>query len=184
MATMIREACDGIVAKADERLSWFKILAVLGEFPLSESAQTALEGIVPTVSLVDYLDRDPWLAIAALGVVGTQAKHLSTGVRARIESQLLDLAGRLSHVTLDTEVQETLSDSILAGLIGCTWWQSDGEVRSVALAKLLERLAMGESSPVFARSGPFILRLCEMLPSRQARHFWRARDLLRLRRQL
>ena len=72
-----------------------------------------------------------------------------------------------------------VSDLIVAGLVGCTWWEPNGEARASALAMLLEQLAEGDSSSVFLRSGPFILRLCDALPVSQARQFWRVRNLLR-----
>ena len=113
--------------------------------------------------------------------MASQALHVGSEVRARIEAQILTAASKLDDVELEAEKKERVSDLIVAGLVGCTWWEPNGEARASALAMLLEQLAEGDSSPVFLRSRPFILRLCDALPVSQARHFWRVRNLLRLK---
>jgi hypothetical protein len=178
IARMMRDACSGISAKTDERVNWFKLLAICGDFPLSVSAKDALEGALLEMNVVDYLDQDPWIAIAALRVVGQHAKQWSPAVRARVEIQLLDLATSLGKVTLDADVRAALSTSILDALVSCAWWHAEGEARATALASALERLAE-TGSPVFEGAGLLVLRLCQALPVRQARHLWRTRDLLR-----
>jgi len=180
IAGIVDEACKGIVGKIGERPSWFNLLAVLGEAPPPESTRLALEKVLLSVNLADYVSQDGWLAVAALDLIGSQARYLSAESRARSETQLLEVAAKCSHVKLEAELQEALYDSILTGLIGCTWWKPDRDGRAAALGSLFERLASGDSSAVFLRSGRFILRLCDALPVSQARHLWRARDLLRL----
>ena len=113
--------------------------------------------------------------------MASQALHVRSEVRARIEAQILTAAAKLEDAELEAEKKEMVSDLILAGLVGCTWWTSNGEARAAALAMLLEQLAEGDSSPVFLRSGPFILRLCDALPVSQARQFWRVQDWVRLK---
>jgi hypothetical protein len=178
IARMMRDACSGISAKTDERVNWFKLLAICGDFPLSVSAKDALEGVLLEMNVVDYLDQDPWIAIAALRVVGQHAKQWSPAVRARVEIQLFDLATSVGKVTLDADVRAALSTSILDTLVSCAWWHAEGEARATALASVLERLAE-TGPPVFEGAGLLVLRLCQALPVRQARHLWRTRDLLR-----
>jgi hypothetical protein len=178
IATMIREACTGISAKTDEKLNWLKVLAICGDFPLSAAAKDALEGTLAEVNVTDYVAQDPWVAVAALRIVSQHAKQWSSSIRARIEAQLLDLAANVDKVPLDGEVRAALSTSILDGLISCTWWLAEGEARTAALARVVEPLAE-TASPVLEGAGLLMLRLCEALPVRQARHLWRTRDLLR-----
>jgi tetratricopeptide (TPR) repeat protein len=180
----VDNACTGIVNKSDERGGWFSLGAVLGHMPPADYARSALERVVSSVDLIDYLTRDPVLAIAAVNVIGSQAHHLSGETRRGAEEQLLRLAGALHDGRVDQETENELGDSIVATLIGCTWWQPDGDARAVALARLLERLAGIGSSDVFARGGRFLIRLCDALPVSEARHLWRVRDLLRLKTQL
>ena len=57
------------------------------------------------------------------------------------------------------------------------------EARAAGLARLLERIGKSRSEDLIARSGRFVSRLCDALPIAEARHFWRIRDLLRVRTQ-
>ena len=103
---------------------------------------------------------------------------MSEPIRASIEKQLLDLAKKISEMALEPEVRRALTTSILDSLVSCTWWHAEGEARTIALAKVLERLADAGPS-VFEGAGILVLRLCDALPVREARHLWRVRDLLR-----
>ena len=84
----------------------------------------------------------------------------------------------IGETALDPEVRRALTTSILDSLVSCTWWHAEGEARTIALARVLERLA-DTASPVFEGAGLLVLRLCDALPVREARHLWRVRDLLR-----
>lgn len=81
-------------------------------------------------------------------------------------------------MALEPEVRRAFTTSILDSLVSCTWWHAKGEARTIALAKVLERLADAGPS-VFEGAGLLVLRLCDALPVREARHLWRVRDLLR-----
>ena len=175
----VEEACAGIVGKNNEQWCWNLLGAILGDLPPSESTCTAVEKVLLNADVVDYIHRDPLLAVAVIGVMVSQASHVRSEVRARIETQILTAAAKLNDAELEAEKKEMISDLILAGLVGCAWWEPNGEARASALAMLLEQLAEGDSSSVFLTSGPFILRLCDALPVSQARHFWRVRNLLR-----
>ena len=177
----VEEACAGIVEKNNEQWCWNLLGAILGDLPPSESTCTAVEKVLLNADVVDYIHRDPLLAVAVIGVMVSQASHVRSEVRARIETQILTAAAKLNDAELEAEKKEMISDLILAGLVGCAWWEPNGEARASALAMLLEQLAEGDSSSVFLRSGPFILRLCDALPVSQARRFWRVRNLLRLK---
>ena len=166
----------GIVEKNNERWCWNLLGAILGDFPPSEVTRPAVEKALLSADMVDYIRRDPLLAVAVIGVMASQASHVRSEVRARIEAQILTAAAKLNDAELEAKKNEMVSDLILAGLIGCTWWEPNGEARAAALAMLLEQLAEGDSSPVFLRSGPFVLGLCDALPVSQARQFWNVRD--------
>ena len=183
MTSTVRDAFDRIIARNDERSGWLIILGVCAEFPPSESVKTALESALMSISLFGYANPDPWVLIAALGVIGPQVKHLRKEVRAKIEAELLELAKQVRDLALKADARETLFMTILTGLIGCTWWEPIGEKGAGGFAKILEQLA-NVRSPVFTTSGPLLLRLCEALPASEARHFWRARDLLRRQERL
>ena len=180
-AATAEEACVGIVEKNDEQRCWGQLGVIVGDLPPSDVTRLAVENALLSADLVDYLHRDPSLAVAAMAVMASQARHVRSEVRTGIETQLLVVAARVGDAELEVEKLETISRAILAGLVGCTWWEPDGEARASALAMLFEQLAEGDSSPVFVRSGPFILCLCDALPVSQARHFWRVRNLLRLK---
>lgn len=175
---MVHEACAAISAKEDERLSWMKLFAVYGDFPPAAQALDAIQSTLLAVDLAGYLKSDPWCAVAALRIVSQHAKHWSEPIRANVETQLHDLAKRIGEMPLEPEVRRALTASILDSLVSCTWWHAQGEARTMALARVLERLA-DAGSPVFEGAGLLVLRLCDALPVREARHLWRTRDLLR-----
>ena len=174
----VEEACAGIVGQKDEQRCWAQLGAILGDLPPSEFTQLAVENVLLSADLVDYIHRDPSLAAVVIGVMASQARHLTGEVRTRIEEQLLAAAAVVADAGVEIEKREAISRAILAGLVGCTWREPEGEARASALAMLFERL---DSSPVFVGNGSFILGLCDALPVSQARHFWRLRDLLRLK---
>lgn len=175
---MVQEACGAISAKRDERLSWMKLFAVYGDFPPPEQALDAIQNTLLTVDLAGYLKCDPWCAVAALRIVSQHAKHWSESIPANIETQLLDLATKIGEMTLEPEIRRALTTAIVDSLVSCTWWHAEGEARTIALARVLERLA-DASSPVFEGAGLLVLRLCDALPVREARHLWRTRDMVR-----
>ena len=181
IAITAEEACSGIVEKNDDLRCWGQLGVIVDDLPPSDVTRLVVEKSLLSADLVDYLHRDPALVVAAMAVMAAQARHVRSEVRTRIEAQLLAVAAKVGDAELEAEKRETISRAILAGLVGCTWWEPDGEARASALAILLEQLAEGDSSPVFVRSGPFILCLCDALPVSQARHFWRVRNLLRLK---
>ncbi len=90
-------------------------------------------------------------------MIGAQAHHLSDVTRLAVIEPLLRLAEALGQFTED-EAKDGLAAAIVATLVGVTWLQPDGTARSTALATLLERVST-KSITVFARSGPFVLRL-------------------------
>ena len=120
-----------------------------------------------SADLVDYIHRDPLLTTVVISVMASQARHVSKEVRTRIEAQLLAVAAKVGGAEVEAETREAISRAILAGLVGCTWWEPNGEARAASLARLFERLAESDSSPVFVSSGSFILGLCEC-PSRKS----------------
>ena len=197
----VGEACAGIIGKNyernyeqrcwdqlgtvlnDEQRCWVRLRIILGDFPPSESTRLVVEDALLSADLLDYIQRDPMLATLVIDVMASQARHASEKTRTRIETQLLAVAAKAGDAELNAEMRESISRAILAGLVGCTWWELDGEARAASLARLFERLAESDSSPMFVSSGPFILGVCDALPVSQARHFWRVRDLLRLKSQ-
>ena len=147
----VEEACAGIVGKNNEQWCWNLLGAILGDFPPSEFTRPAVEKTLLSAHMVDYIHLDPLLAVAVIGVMASQASHVRSEVRARIEAQILTAAAKLNDAELEAEKKEIVSDLILEGLVGCTWWEPNGEARASALAMLLEQLAEGDSSPVFLR---------------------------------
>ena len=147
----VEEACAGIVGKNNEQWCWNLLGAILGDFPPSEFTRPAVEKTLLSADMVDYIHLDPLLAVAVIGVMASQASHVRSEVRARIEAQILTAAAKLNDAELEAEKKEIVSDLILEGLVGCTWWEPNGEARASALAMLLEQLAEGDSSPVFLR---------------------------------
>jgi hypothetical protein len=175
---LVYEACNAIVVKTDERLNWMKLFAVYGDFPPAAQALDAVQRILLEVDLARYLEDDPWCAVATLSIVSQHAKHWSEPIRAKLETQLLDLATRIGGMVIAPEVRHAITVSIVDSLVSCTWWHAEGEARTIALAKVLERLSATGSS-VFGGAGLLVLRLCDALPVREARHLWRTRDLVR-----
>ena len=145
----VEEACAGLVGKNNEQWCWNLLDAILGDFPPSEFTRPAVEKALLSADMADYIHRDPLLAVAVIGVMASQASHTRSEVRAKIEAQILTAAEKLNDSELEAEKKELVSDLILAGLVGCTWWEPNGEARASALAMLLEQLAEGDSSPVF-----------------------------------
>jgi hypothetical protein len=95
-----------------------------------------------------------------------------------MRAKLFDIAANCDGVAVDAETRRALRHSLLDSLVSGAWWQASGEARAVALAQVLERLA--EVAPaVFEAAGVLVVRLCDALPVREARHLWRIRDLLR-----
>jgi hypothetical protein len=178
IAAMVREACAAIAAKEHERVSWMKLFAVYGDFPPAAEALDAIQSTLLAVDLAEYLRSDPWCAVAALRIVSQHAKQWNEPIRANIETQLLELAKKVGEMALEPEELRALTTSILDSLVSCTWWHAEGEARTIALARVLERLA-DAGPPVFEGAGLLVLRLCDALPVREARHLWRIRDLLR-----
>ena len=181
--TTVGEACAGIVEKNDEQRCWAQLGIILGDLPPSEFTRLAVENVLRSADLGDYIHRDPLLAATAMLVMASQARHVSEETRTRIETQLLAAAAKIGDAELDAETRESISRAVVAGLVGCTWWEPNGEARAASLARLFERLIESDSSPVFVSSGSFILGLCDALPVSQARHFWRVLDFLRLKSQ-
>jgi hypothetical protein len=178
IGAMVHEACAAISAKEDERLSWMKLFAVYGDFPPATQALDAIQSALLAVDLAGYLKNDPWCGVAALRIISQHARYWSEPIRVNIETQLLELAKVIGETAFDPEVRRALTTSILDSLVSCTWWHAEGEARTIALARVLERLA-DTASPVFEGAGLLVLRLCDALPVREARHLWRVRDLLR-----
>jgi hypothetical protein len=176
-------ACRNIIEKSEERRSWLSVGAVLGHLPPEQGTRLSFEHILANVDLVDYLARDPLLAITAVNVTGAQAQHLSDTAREGIIDPLLRLAEALESQSIAEGTKDDLAAAIVATLVGLTWLRPDGTARSSELAEMLERLS-GRSTIVFSRGGPIILRLCDALPVMDARLLWRVRDLVRLKTQL
>ena len=59
--------------------------------------------------MVDYIHREPSLAVAVIGVMASQALHVGSEVRARIEAQILTAASKLDDVELEAEKKERVS---------------------------------------------------------------------------
>lgn len=175
---VVDQACSAILQGNDERLNWLKLLAAYGEFPPAPVQRQAIERAVTEVDLGNYLVTDPWCAVAAVRLIGQHARHWNEGVRAAMRAKLFDIAANCDGVEVDAETRRALHHSLLDSLVSCAWWQASGEARAVALAQVLERLA--EVAPaVFEGAGVLVVRLCDALPVREARHLWRVRDLLR-----
>ena len=79
-----------------------------------------MEKALSSVDLVDYVRRDPLLAVAAIGVMASQAPHVGAELRRSIQTQLLATAVELDRTKLESETRDATSDSILAGLVGCS----------------------------------------------------------------
>ena len=61
----VEEACAGIVGKNNEQWCWNLLGAILGDLPPSESTCTAVEKVLLNADVVDYIHRDPLLAVAS-----------------------------------------------------------------------------------------------------------------------
>lgn len=178
----IAGATAAILQKSEERSAWLELAGIIGTLPPSEEARFAIESITAPFDVAEYAGRDPWLAAAAVNAIAAQALYLSIDSRRRFEEQLILLASKIPTMRLDSEVREPLDTSIMAGLLACTWWHPAGEDRAHAFSSVLEQLVTLSPEALVGR-GRFILRLCDALPVKEARHFWRVRDLLRLRGQ-
>lgn len=97
----LHDALAGIAAKVDEKRNWLTVVATVGDYPPSEAFRNELQATLPNISLVDYLNRDPMLAVAALGAIAPQARYLSSERRATIETQLLELARQIGDAPLE-----------------------------------------------------------------------------------
>jgi tetratricopeptide (TPR) repeat protein len=178
----VRNACEGILAKDDERKHWSSLRAAVGSHPPSSKTLAVLETLMTQVDVADYLSRDVLLAAVAVNLMSSLSRYFRTTAREHLQMQLLALAAQISKTKLTDDERDALSDSVLDALLSCAWSQeTDGRAATFAAA-LLE---LEERAPdVFGKNPWFVLRLCEMLPPHAARHFWRVRELMRRRTRL
>ena len=177
------ESCLAIERKEAEERSWLSLIAIVQNRPLSQSIKVALEKCLCEADLVDLAEREPRLATSLVNLIGMQAGHLNDDCRAAILEHVIVLACKLQSLEIRADLKGELSDATLNALVGCAWMGSkqDGEERAARLAEVLGRVAEVDPSGVFDAKGmPFVVQLCDTLPPRQARHFWRVREMLRL----
>ena len=181
-----RESCVALIAGEDIERSWGNLCAILGNRPPAEGLAGMVERCFRGVSLTMLLELDPGVCNMILGLIGMQASYLSDDCRTRLLETIETFTRRLGSLDVAVDMREALTKTILNALVGCTWAGSDasGEERAMALSAALERLAKSDSMVMFDIVGIDIVgELCSSLPQRQARHFWRVRELLRLRRR-
>jgi hypothetical protein len=178
----IRSACEGILAKDDERKHWSSLRAAIGSFPPSSQTLAVVEALIAEVDLTDYLSRDVLFAVVAINLMSSLSRCFHQATREQLQKQLVALAARISTTKLTDEERDALSSAVLDGLLSSAW-SRNADTRAPAFATLLQELE--EKAPdVFQRNPSFVLRLCETLPSQAARHFWRVRELMRRRTRL
>jgi hypothetical protein len=178
----IRNACEGILAKDDERKHWSSLRAAIGSSPPSSETLAVVEALMAQVEVTDYLSRDVLLVAVAVSLMSSLSRYFQQATREHLEKQLVALAAKISTTRLTDDERDALSNSICDALLSCAW-SHETDTRAAAFAALLLELA--EKAPdVFERNPWIVLRLCEMLPPHAARHFWRVRELMRRRTRL
>ena len=181
-----RVSCVALIAGEDIERSWGNLCAILGNRPPAAGLEGMLEKCFRGTSLAMLFELDPGVCSMVLGLIGMQASYLSDDCRTSLLETIGAFTCRLGGLDVAVDMREALAKAILSALVGCTWAGSDpsGEARAVALSAALERLAKSDALVIFDVVGIDIVgRLCSSLPQRQARHFWRVRELLRLRRR-
>jgi hypothetical protein len=178
----IRSACEGILAKDNEKKHWSSLRAAIGPHPPSPETLAAVDALMAQVEVADYLGRDVLLAAVAVNLMSSLSRYFRQDTREHLQRQLVALAATISKTRLTDDERGALSSSVLDALLSCAWSQ-ETDTRAATLAAVL--LELEEKAPdVFGKSPWFVLRLCEMLPPQAARHFWRVRELMRRRTRL
>lgn len=178
----IRSACEGILAKDNEKKHWSSLRAAIGSHPPSSETLAAVEALMAQAEVADYLGRDVLLAAVAVNLMSSLSRYLRQDTRDHLHRQLVALAAKISKTRLTDDERDALSSSVLDALLSCAWSQ-ETDTRAATLASVL--LELEEKAPdVLGKSPWFVLRLCEILPPQAARHFWRVRELMRRRTRL
>lgn len=179
VSVRVREACEGLLAKSEERSHWGILRATLGRSSPSPQTVALLQSLVEQLDLSAYLQSDATLAVVSADVLGTVAKFFDATVRRQLEIQLIAVARELGTCgKIGNEERDAISNAVVGGLLSCAW-SEDPETRAEKLARVFEELDAAAPAVLRTNAG-FILRLCETLPTQAARHFWRLRESMRL----
>lgn len=177
-ASMAR-ACAGIEKREEEELNWCTVFAVLGHGRAGRNTVEALERCLRGLDLQELGNRNGRLLGLVLHAIARHAGLLQAGFRRKMLERLVALGRRLADLGMAASERERVASGVWQALIGCAW-NEGGEDEAAALAGALEQVASGGSSGVLGDEGRLVRGLCEELPLREAKRFWRLRERLRL----
>lgn len=183
---IVRLAVARLSVNVSDFEAWDLIGALLGDMPPEPSIASEWHAVLLATSFVDLVEKDLASGLGALRIACVQSRFRGDGVRAHLETQIVDIARRIAAEAGDAGDMEDTARQAMAelGLIllidAARLCARSGVVAHGVgdFASLTNRI-IDASMILTSRFQPLVQRLYEQLPSPALRHL--APLLVRLR---